>query len=131
MTFEEKHQDVLQNIEWSIAGVYQSQPQLTDYQVDAALEALGRTYQREKTGGQAVLPKNELAQAVFQAVRLTCDWRLGRQQVVDEEGQPLNVEALTVDEIQACLKRIRKSVSYWNKQSGTTGYLDYIKKFVR
>ena len=104
---------------------------MTDYQVDAALEALGRSYQREKTGCEPVLPKNELAQAVYQAVKLTCDWRLGRERVVDEEGQPLNVEPLAVDEIQACLKRIRKSVSYWNKQSGTTGYLDYIKKFVR
>jgi len=131
MTIEEKNLDVLQNIEWSIVGVYKSHPQLTDYQVDAALEALGRTYQHEKTGGEPVLPKNPLAKTVYEAVRQICEWRLGREQAVDEEGQPMSIKPLTIDEIQDCLKRIRKSVNYWNKQSGTTGYLEYITKFVR
>jgi len=130
MTFEEEYQDVLQAIEWSIMGVHKTQTELTDYQVDAALEALGRTYQREKSGREPTLPKSELARQVYEAVKAICEWRLGREQVVDEEGQPLSIEPLTVDEIQACLKRVRKSVNYWNKQGGSHGYLDYISNFI-
>lgn len=129
---EEEYLDVLQNIEQAIVGVYHAERELTDYQVDAALEALGRTYQREKIGGAAVLPKNALAVKVYEGVKTMCDWRLGRENLVDEEGQPMQIamDDLSVDEIQACLKRVRKSINTWNKQGGTRGYLDYVSKFV-
>jgi hypothetical protein len=130
MSIEEEYQDVLQNIESAIVGVYREQSQLTDYQVDTALEALGRTYLREQTGGAPVLPKNALAKAVYERVKAMCDWRMGREHLVDEEGQPLNMEPLAVEVILACLKRVRKSVNYWNKQSGMTGYLDYVSQFL-
>jgi hypothetical protein len=130
MGIEDEYLDVLQNIEMAVVGVYRDHPELADFQVDQALEALGRTYQREKTGGEPVLPKSSLAKEVFQTVKATCDWRLGRENVVDEEGQPLGVDPLTVDEIQACLKRLRKSIATWNKQSGTQGYLNYISQFL-
>jgi hypothetical protein len=125
--FEEKYQDVLQNIEMGIVTVYRDHRELTDYQVDSALEALGRTYLRNTP----ILPKNELAKAVYQAMKSMCDWRLGGEAVVDEEDQPMNMDPLSVDEILACLKRLRKSVSMWNKQGGTRGYLDYISNFMR
>ena len=123
---------MLQNIEQAIISVYKDQRELTDYQVDSALEALGRTYLREKMGGAPVLPKNNLSIAVYESMKMMCDWRLGRANMVDEEGQPMQagMEALTIDEIQACLKRLRKSVSTWNKQSGTRGYLGYISQFL-
>lgn len=127
---EDMHLDILQNIEWSILSVYRDHPDLTDYQVDSALEALGRTYQREKSGGPPMLPKNELARLTYDAIKTTCDWRLGRQGAVDEEEQPINIEHVTVEDIQSSLKRLRKSVSNWNKQGGTRGYLDYIKQFL-
>ncbi len=126
---EEEHIDILQNIEWSIMTVAVAQPDLTDYQVDSALEALGRSYAREGRGGQPALPKSELARAVYEAVHHTCEWRLGREQVVNDEGQPMSIEPVTIDVILACLKRLRKSVNYWNKESGTRGYLGYIKQF--
>jgi hypothetical protein len=129
---EEEDLDVLQNIEHAIVSVYREQPDLTDYQVDSALEALGRTYHREQTGGAPVTPKNSQALEVYRAMKLMCDWRLGRENLVDEEGQPMNtgMEPLAVDEILLCLKRLRKSVGTWNKQGGTRGYLDYISKFL-
>lgn len=127
---EEEYMDILQNIEWSIVSVARAQPDLTDYQVDSALEALGRNYAREGRGGQPVLPKSELARAVYEAIHQTCEWRLGREQVVNEDGQPLSIEPVTVDVILACLKRLRKSISFWNKESGTRGYLSYIKQFL-
>ena len=126
---EEEHIEILQNLEWSILTVSVAHPDLTDYQVDAALEALGRTYAREGRG-QPVLPKNELAKAVYEAVRQTSEWRLGREQVVDDSGQPMSVDPVSIEVILACLKRLRKSVNYWNKESGTRGYLDYIRQFL-
>jgi hypothetical protein len=126
---EEEYQDVLQNIEMAIVGVYHDHPELADFQVDQALEALGRSYQREKTGEEPVLPKSSLAQEVYRAARAMCDWRLGRENLVDEEGQPMSVEPLTVDEIQACLKRLRKSIATWSKHGGAQGYLNYIRQF--
>ncbi|NLG98209.1 MAG: hypothetical protein GX491_12680 [Chloroflexi bacterium] len=132
MSIEEEYADVLQNIELAIVGVYKEKPELTDYNVESAITALGRTYQYEKTSGPdavPVRPKGELANKVYDAVRAMCEWRLGRENLVDEEGQPMQVEPITIDEIQACLKRIRKSVNYWNKESGTRGYLDYISQF--
>ncbi len=130
MPVEEEYLDVLQNIEMAIVAFFRDHPQLIDFHVDLALEALGRTYQREKTGGAPVLPKPGLPQELYQAVKITCDWRLGRENVVDEEGQPLGVEPLTVDEIQICLKRLRKSVDTWTKRGGSQGYLKYVSQFV-
>lgn len=132
MAIEEEYNDVLQNIEAVIVAVYKEKPELTDYNVDSALEALGRTYQREKTSKEStpILPKNDLAKQVYQSVRMVCEWRLGHENVVDEEGQPMSSEPLTYDEIQACLKRIRKSITTWNKEGGTRGYLNYIRQFI-
>ena len=130
MRVEEEYQDVLQNIEMAISAFYREHPELIDFHVDAALEALVRTYQREKTGGAAVLPRPGLPQEVYQAVKTVCDWRLGRENVVDEEGQPMGVEPLTVDEIQLCLKRLRKSIDTWTKRGGSQGYLNYIRQFL-
>jgi hypothetical protein len=129
--FEEEYLEVLQNIEASIIAVYRTHRELADYQVDAAIEALGRTYIGEARGKNAVLPKNPLALEVYQAVKSTCDWRMGRENMVDETGQPLpSDEMISVDEVLACLKRIRKSISMWNKEAGSKGYLSYISQFL-
>lgn len=130
MPVEEEHLDVLQNIEMAINVVYKDHPELSDFHVDSALEALGRTYQREKIGGAPVLPKPGLPQEVYKAVKNICEWRLGRENIVDEEGQPMGIEPLTVDEIQACLKRLRKSIDLWTKHGGSQGYLKYISQFL-
>lgn len=123
---EEEHEDILQNIESAVVGIYRQHPELTDYQVDAALEALGRTYLR----GAAILPKNDLAKEVYQAMKGMCDWRMGIETMVDENEQPMSIEPVSQEVILTCLKRLRKSVSMWNKQGGTCGYLDYINQFI-
>ncbi len=62
--------------------------------------------------------------------------RLGRQslQAPDEAGQPADLALpgadKTLDEILACLKRVRKSVNYWTKESGRQGYLNFVTQFV-
>jgi hypothetical protein len=134
-SFEEENLEILQNIEWSILNVYRAHTDLTDYQVDQALEALTRSFQREKAGdaegAAALLPKNDLPREVYLAMKLTCNWRMGREEaVVDETDQPIQFDPVDIDTILACLKRLRKSLSTWNKRSGTRGYLDYIAQFL-
>jgi len=41
-----------------------------------------------------------------------------------------DVPDITVDEIIACIKRIRSSISLWTKQSGRQGYLTFIDPFL-
>jgi hypothetical protein len=131
MSIEEEYQDVLMSMESAIVGIYRDNPDLSDFQVDQALETLGRTYLSEKTGKPAPQPRSELAQKVFQALKFVCDWQLGRENIVDEEGQPMGGGELDIDEILACLKRLRKSLSLWNKEGGSKGYLNYISQFLR
>lgn len=62
-----------------------------------------------------------------------CEWRLGRESLMPEEGAPLDGEpaSVSLEVILACLKRIRKSVQRWNKEGGRQGYLTFIGRFIR
>ncbi len=74
-----------------------------------------------------------LEQEVFEAVKFMCDWRLGEPQSEDSEMPDLETLGLrpkTLDEIVACLKRIRKSISLWTKQGGRQGYLIFVSNFL-
>ena len=131
-SFEDEYLDVLQNIEFAIAKIAHSHPDLTDYEVEKALNALMRVYKRPDQDGEARLQAGSLAEEVYQAIKAMCDWRLGSE-LQTPEGLPANlpqVDPLSLDEIQACLKRIRKSLQTWNKRGGRRGYLEFIDQFV-
>ncbi|MCS6908994.1 MAG: hypothetical protein NZM11_00255 [Anaerolineales bacterium] len=131
--FEENHIDVLQNIESGIVQVYRSNPQLLDVDVEHALEGLIRAYQAEVRGRAAPAVRlSPPAQQVYETVKAVCDWRLGREHLYDDAGRPVDVglTPLTPEEIVACLKRIRKSVTLWTKERGRRGYLSYIIQFI-
>lgn len=40
------------------------------------------------------------------------------------------MDPISIEEMIACLKRVRKSVETWNKQGGRQGYLNYIENFI-
>jgi len=134
--FEEEYEDVLQNIEAGIMQVFREHPELTDRNADKALEGLVRFYQAQANDRPApALKLNELVQAVFDSVQVMCDWRLGATQAEraeedDSAPELVEPEPLTLDEIIACLKRIRRSISLWTKQSGRQGYLNYVDNFI-
>jgi hypothetical protein len=133
MTFEEEYQDVLQNIEFAIVNVYHRHANLVDYDVETVLAALIRLYQAEQSRRQFDPPSlNELRQELYEAVKSMCDWRLGRVELVGEgdKGGAPQPPPLTVEEIVACLKRIRKSVQKWNKRGGQQGYLKFVEQFI-
>lgn len=131
--FEEEYMDVLQNIEAAIVSVYHRESELVDFEVERALNALlveYRAQQRDRPVPQPTL--SDLGQRVYEQVKWMCEWRLGR---ADLDGQNRDSRMpqpppLTLDEIIACLKRIRKSVQKWNKRGGQQGYLQFIDQFV-
>jgi hypothetical protein len=133
-SFEERYEDVLQNIEFGIVQVYRLRPELTDWEVLTAVEALIRVYQAEARGRQLASPSlQSLAQEVYDSVKPMCQWRLGRETpFLDEEGEPQDIspEPVTLDEIVACLKRVRKSINRWSRRGGRQGYLAFVEQFI-
>jgi hypothetical protein len=131
--FEEKYEDVLQNIEFSIIKVYRKNPDVSDWDVRDAVEALIRRYTAEERNQTvSAVRLSALAQQIFDAAGAVCEWRLGREEIPDQKGQSsdLKPEPKTVGEIVACLKRIRRSIRMWDKQGGRQGYLNFVRQFL-
>lgn len=83
----DEHLDILQNIEFAIVSVYRRNRNLTDHNVDMALEALLKKYRAKK----AFPPQSPLTLEVFEAARSMCDWRLGKEKMEDEGGSPVDL----------------------------------------
>lgn len=129
-SFEERYADLLQNIEAAIVQVHGSDTELLDYDVDAALEAVISGYAAEKlarTPKPVTLTGRRLA--VYEAVHHICEWRLGRRPFA--EGEPPLDDPVSVDDVLACCKRIRKSVERWTRQRGRQGYLTFVAQYLR
>lgn len=80
MALEDRHLDVLQNIEFAIVSVYREQHDLRDLDVMRGLDALIDVYRAEVRGHT---PKEvDLAEpehTVFERTKAICEVRLGRQ----------------------------------------------------
>ncbi len=129
---EEEFEDVLQNLEFAIVSVARQVPQLVDYDVESTLDNLIRHYSAEAQQRTVTLPPlNADRQAIFDRVQAMCEWRLGRSNARAEEGLAVPMpRTISVDELVACLKRIRKSVQRWTKQGGRRGYLTFVDQFI-
>ena len=131
--FEERYEDVLQNIEFGIVQVYRSHPKMTDWEALSAVEALVRVYNAEAKGREITPPSLvPLAEEVYGSVKMMCEWRLGRETPFQDEGAPVDlpVELVSLDEIVACLKRVRKSINRWSRDAGRQGYLTFVSQFI-
>ena len=134
ISFEEQYEDVLQNIEFAIISSYRERPEeISDWSVEAALDALIRAYGAEHSG-RTLRPArlSEAEQTIYDRVQGMCEWRLGREQIqIEGEVSILQeIEPKTLDEIVACLKRVRTSVKRWHKSGGRRGYLDFVGRYV-
>src|SRR5438309_945887 len=120
-TIEDQYLDVLQNIEFAIVSVYREHPDMLDSEVEKALNTVLLDYQAEK---QQRTPHNPtlgtLPEMLYVRVKQMCEWRLGRATLESSKGvQGLDqLPPRSLDEVIACLKRIRKSVRTWNRQAG-------------
>jgi hypothetical protein len=134
LPFEERYEDVLQNIEFGIVRVYHDHPEMTDWEALSAVEALIRVYNAESKGRETRPPSlDPLSEEVYDFVERMCEWRLGREMPFSEEGEPVEfpMQPLALEEIIACLKRVRKSINRWTRQGGRQGYLTFVSQFVR
>src|SRR5262245_44389628 len=133
--FEEQYEDVLQNIEFAIVSTYRERPEeISDWSVEAALDALLRAYGAEQTARSIPAARlSEAEQQIYDRVRSMCEWRLGRAQLSVGAGQPAlpKMQPKTPAEILACLKRVRTSVKRWHKSGGRRGYLDFVSQYIR
>lgn len=130
---EDDYMDVLHNIETALVLVYREEEEMTDWETLTAVKGLIRTYNAEERGRKAPnLRLRPLAQLAYDRVRTMCEWRLGRHNLTDESGEEvkLPMEHLTVSEILACLKRIRRSIEMWQKQGGRRGYFEFVDGFL-
>ncbi|HYW05875.1 MAG TPA: hypothetical protein VE913_02900, partial [Longimicrobium sp.] len=117
------------NIEAAIVAVYRANPSLVDYEVDGGLGATIVHFGAVRQGKEPPPPPtDENRRLVFEAVREICDWRLGLGDLAPD-AEPL-LEPKSIDDIAACLKRVRKSVQGWTKRAGRTGYLTFIAKYI-
>lgn len=133
MSIEEEYEDILHNIEYEIVSVYHSNMSLLDYDVEEALEALILEYKAELRGRTARDARiGERGTKVYAGVKEVCNWRLARQELTISEGEalPIPLEPVTVEEIIACLQRIRKSVQKWQREGGRQGYLQFIEHYI-
>jgi hypothetical protein len=123
---EEKFIDVLQNLEFMIVTSFRQHPDMTDYQVIRALEALIAEYRAESRGQTARPVKLEgYEQEVFESVKNMSEMRLGREET------EIKLSPQTLDDMLYCLRKIHKSAQNWNKRHGRQGYLHFIEQFVR
>jgi hypothetical protein len=130
---EEEYLDVLQNIEFAIVAVYRDHPNLVDTGTLYAVETLIKVYSGELREREVALPQfKPEEQAVYDAARGMCEWRLGRSSMKDDKGKDVKaVQPLTVEEIIRCLKRIQKSIETWYKRGGRRGYYAFVNQFIK
>jgi len=130
MGFEDKDLDVLQNIEFAIVSVSRERSGLSDYNVMRALDALIGLYRAESRGHtQKPIALEDLDLAVFERVKAMCESRMGRAEQLDMAQLPPAIEK-NLDDVLACLRKIRKSVDKWNKRGGPEGYLSFVSQYV-
>jgi hypothetical protein len=131
---EDQYQDVLQNIEFGIVASYREQPEMSDYDVMRVLEVLIDGYKGEKIGRPPRdVRLSDVERPLLDSVRRMCEWRLGRERspVGPAGSENLAPEPTTLDVIVLCLKRVLKSVKFWNKDGGRQGYLNFVIQYVR
>jgi len=130
MTFDDQYLDGLQNIEFAIISVYREQPEVRGSVVLRAIEAVIDSYRAEARGQPpkpVKLPETEAL--IFARVQEFCEVRLGRGGL-GMAPERLPAQDKTVEEIVACLRRIRKSVGRWNKRGGQQGYVTFVSQFI-
>jgi hypothetical protein len=132
MSIEQERMDVMQNLEFAVAVVYQRNSTMTDYAVVRTYEALLQAYSAEVDGRPAKPFVAEGAEAeLFQRVRQMCEWRLGRATISTIFDEAPDCEPLDVPTLIRCLKRLVRSVNKWTKHGGRQGYLNFMAKFIK
>mgnify|MGYP001083488105 CR=1 FL=1 len=125
---------ILLHLENAIHEIAYANKEISDGQIELALERLIRHFQTE-AGGREPRPTRLGAgsQQVFDGTMIAAELLLGHAEAsVAETREPLAIgnESISHGELIACLKRLRKSVRFWSRQGGRRGYVSYIHNFL-
>lgn len=115
--FTEKYVGVLQPLEFHIVNFYRKNPSLYDYDILRVYEALLKYMKAKLTNFS--LPQHKLE-------GISCDIYECLFTFIEEMEKHYSLE-----ELQACLKRLEKSINFWGKRAGSRGYLNHIVQFLR
>ena len=136
MALEDKHLDVLQNIEGAIVTVYANSPSLRDQDVIKGLD-LSIAYYRAIDARKEFKMPDEISKkegAIFNAITAMLGLReeiLGDNPAPKRKSFSRALRTTSKEEIYlACLRKIQKSATRWNKRNGENGYLDFVKNYV-
>lgn len=111
----DEHLDLLQNIESAITALYWQEPEIEDWDVSEALNALIQRYKTQARGRTFTKPRlTERSDTLFGKIS---DVLAAREDWDTPE-----------DQLRA-LKEIRSSVQRHTKMHGRRGYLDFIVEF--
>ncbi len=123
------HLDVLQNIEFVIVKTREEEFEMSDYDVMEALDGTISVYRAESRGHEPKeVTMDEPAYSVFRHLKILCEWRLGRSQ--DPNSQEALPALTSIDDLLACLRKVRRTVEKWNNRGGRYGYLTFISQSV-
>ena len=129
MNFSDEKVSVLQNMEFSVAQVWRSHPEMSDYVALRAYEAALQVYRAELRGHTPKPPQlSGLDAETFEAVNAMCEFRLGRRPSPDPKAK--SITPSSVELIVDCLRELMRSVERHTKIDGRQGYLTFIDQFV-
>lgn len=131
----DKYLAVLQSLEMNLANLYEEQPQLTDYDVSDAFDALVRYYKARLDNRTFTPNLKGRSKEVFEMLKTIGDVFISNGQFpgTPPRGDSLALEDMqpyTVDDILSCFKRLQSSLKLWTKEGGRQGYLNYISQFL-
>ncbi len=131
MPVEIDHQDVLQNLEFTVARFYRSNPDLTDFAVQQAYDALLDKYGAEQRGTQARARElNAIQQELRDQVEAMCEIRLGRAESEPSPDSLPSPDPIDLTILIRCLRKLLSSLIKWTKHNGRQGYLKFMSAHV-
>ncbi|MEM1122242.1 MAG: hypothetical protein AAGJ18_17485 [Bacteroidota bacterium] len=135
MALEDKHLDVLQNIEGAIVTVYRNDQELRDQDAIKGLDAAIAYYRAIDTRKEFVMPESVDGKGVVVFNAITAILGL-REDILGDNPAPKRkrfsraLRSTSKEEIYlVCLRKIQKSAKRWNKRNGENGYLDFVKNY--
>ena len=130
MALEDRHPDILQNIEFAIVAVYRENPDVRDADVIQALEVLTKYFRQKSRGSDPDLPTH-LSSQVEDIFASVLDVLSIRDSLIEATPKRPSFSRAFREPSQeeiflACLRKIEKSARRWNKRNGERGYLNFV-----
>ncbi len=114
--FTQAYMGILQPLEAFVVHFYQANPNLHDHDILRVYENLLKLIRAKITNFP--LPQNKLEGVPHEIYNAQSSFLVELEQ------------NYSLEEIQACLKKLEKSVKFWNAKGGSRGYLNHISMYM-